>query len=462
MILAIDIGTTVLKAALVSKEGRVEAIAKRQLSIDSEMCTDALAWIDAIASASNEIASQAGKDAAKAIVVDANGPTLIAYPDTRARLWLDRSASIDSIKASEAAGFGLDSSFMIPKILKLRRTEPETFLRTKWFFGAQDYVNYILTGVSATLMPLEGLEKWYWNDAMLDRLSLARPLFPAFIRMGSIIGSLRPEMAQRMGLGSSVPVIAGCPDFASSIIGSGTMKSGMICDRSGTSEGINLCSGTPSSDPHLMCYRHPDGKDWNISGIISTTGKAISKTMSLLGFKDDDYEGFYELARHSSAGSGGVIFQPYLAGERAPIWDSSARASFFGMTASTGRCDIARSACEGICLAIADVLDAMKAPRNQMRITGGPSENSFLNQLKADVCQIPITAIDSPEPELLGLAIIGYTGLGVFPTLSEGAAALVKTGRTYEPRRTLAGLYHDALETYRKLYRVQQKSSPAT
>lgn len=461
MILAIDIGTTALKAALVSNDGTLVSSVQRILSVHGSGSTDASQWMMQIESASSEMAASFDKHDIQAVIVDANGPTLVPYPETEAMLWMDRRAQSQSREASKAAGFFLDSSFIVPKVMWLKENRLDIYEKTKWFFGSQDYVNYILTGVPTTLMPLQGLEKWYWDSNLLSRVGLDEDRFPPFVSMGTIIGKLRSAEAQRMGLEAGIPVIAGCPDFVTSIIGTATMKPGIVCDRSGTSDGINLCSSISSSDQRLMCYRHPNGTDWNISGSISTTGASIASAMKLLGLAPQDYDGFYELCRRSSPGAGSIVFNPYLCGERSPIWDSNAKGTFFGLTIQTTREDIARSVCEGTVLAIHDVLEAIGQDCHEIRVTGGPAGNAFLNQLKADVTQKPVVTMQSSDSELLGLAIIGLKSLGCFSSISEGAEALVKAAHVHEPDSRLSKLYQNSYSLYKSVYQTL-KTLPST
>lgn len=451
MILTVDVGTTTLKAAIFSEDGSLVASSRQTLEIIDSCHAEPKHWISALEGAIRQIKAEKGFDSGlQAIIIDGNGPTLVTYPETQASLWLDRSAQEESTLVSAAAGHFIDSSFIIPKVLKLKRKNPDVYRRTRWFFGTQDYLNFILTGVPTTLMPLEGLEKWYWDAALLEKLELDASKFPPFIEMGQLVGTLTDSAALMLGLEAGVKVFAGCPDFVTSIIGTGAMQAGMTCDRSGTSEGINFCSSTASSDGRLMCYRHPNGKDYNISGIISTTGEAIGKVMELLGFEPGDFQGFYQLAAESSCTD--VIFQPYLAGERAPIWDSNARGSFFGLTLDTSRADLARAVCEGICLAIYDVLRAMEGKVSELRVTGGPSQHDFLNQLKADICQVPVLTIDCTEPELEGLAVIALRALGKCSTLADGAEKFIRIRKKFIPDRSRAGYYQKKYIKYKALY----------
>lgn len=450
MVLCFDIGTTALKAGLVREDGLIAHAAVRALPVDPDNTIDARLWTAAMESSARELLSGPGRGAVEAVVVDANGPTLIAYPDHRAYLWLDRRAQEESALVSREAGLFIDSSFFLPKVLWLRSHRKDVFSRTRFFLGSQDYVNLFLTGEAAALMPLEGLERWYWDGALLGRLGLDEALFPPFVPMGRRIGTLRREVAEAWGM-APAPVIAGCPDFVASIIGTGTMEEGQVCDRSGTSEGLNLCSPSPSPDGRLMSYRHPNGSSWNVSGSISSSGRAIGKAMEILGFGSGEFRDFYNLCA-SSRRTEMIAFNPYLSGERAPVWDARARGTVYGLTASATRADVALAAAEGVCLAIKDVLEALGGSPRELRVSGGPAQGEFLNQLKADVSGLPVVRTLSPDPDLLGLALVAFAALGRYGSLAEAARAAVRPGRTYVPDPGLRGRYAALLALYRSVY----------
>lgn len=454
MILAADFGTSALKAALIDRDGRIAALTRVPLETKEGIFADVRTWTDALCRASVTLRKETG-EMAQAIIVDANGPTLVPWPSLTARLWTDRRATQESRRVSELAGQFIDASFILPKALYIRDREPELYNNTVSFFGAQDFINYALTMETVSVMPLEGLEKWYWNDTILEKLGLDASKFPPFVKMGTKIGTLGCIPAANMGLLPEIPVIAGCPDFVTSIIGSGTMESGILCDRTGTSEGLNLCTDSPSADSRLMCFRHPNTKDYNLSGMISSSGSAISKAMEILGFGAEDYDAFYTLCSQAAPGSGGTVFNPYLNGERAPIWDSGAEAAFGCINSTTTRAELARSACEGVALAVRDVLETIGMEKvREIRVTGAPAGADFLNQLKADVTGIRVVTIDSPDADLLGLGCIALTALGEYESLTQCTSALVRTARVFEPDPELRQTYDALYERYKALYRA--------
>jgi xylulokinase len=349
----------------------------------------------------------------------------------------------------------VDPSFFLPKALGIKNREPELYEKTRVFLSCPEYLACALTGEARTVLPAGGLDRWFWNGEILEKLGLDPEKFPPFISPGDTIGSLLPAAAHLFGFPKPVPVIAGGPDFLAAILGSGVVRPGAACDRSGSSEGINVCTETPIIEPRLMSYGHPVKPFWNLSGIISTTGKAVDRVMALLGLGPDAYGEFFALAEQAAPGAGGLLFLPYLAGERAPVWDPKARGVFMGLGLETGRAELARAAAEGICFAIRDVLTVMEdagARARSLRISGGPAASDFLNQLKADVSGREILALAVRDAELLGNACTGAAALGAYGSAGEAAAALVKIRRAFHPDERTASRYGELFAGYRGLY----------
>jgi xylulokinase len=468
LLLVIDIGTSTFKAALFNYDGLTEGIHSLPLTRNSgEGETDGAGWLRAF----ETLAPRLGQlGAVEAVVVSGNGPTLVpvtgrpgfsggklSLPAAGARLWLDRRAEEEARTVSALTGGFVDPSFFLPKALAIKNREPELYGKTRYFLSTAEYLACALTGEARTVLPSAGFERWYWNDAVLDAAGLDREKFPRFISPGECIGTISEAAAARFGFKRNLRVIAGGPDFFVSILGAGALRPGQCCDRSGTSEGINLCTEHRVSDKRLMSYGHPIRPYWNLSGIISTSGGAVRWVRDLLGMEQLPNAAFYRLAESSPPGAGGLLFLPYLAGERAPIWDSRARGVFFGLNLSTGRGELARAAAEGVCFAIRDVIEVMKeagAPVRELRVSGGPAESGFLNQLKADISGCPVLIPAQREAELLGLAVIGAAALGRYASAEEAARALVRIGRTFTPDERQKPVYDRFFAAYRGLYRA--------
>ena len=442
MLLTIDIGTSSFKSALWGYDGSRTAYAASSLftgNIDGvKHETDPTQWLKAFEQCCNKLGDLKQVDA---IVISGNGPTLVPILNSQssilispAILWLDRRAVKYQDVVSDVMGGFVDAGFFLPKILAIKNDDNELYESTNFFLGCPEYLAYALTGEARNVFPCEGFDRWFWNETILEKLNLDKSKFPDFIKPGEKFGLLFPQISDRFGFTKNIPVFSGGPDFFASILGSGVTEPAQACDRTGSSEGINLCTQNRIDDSRLMSYGHPVKPLWNLSGIINTTGKAIDWGRDLLGIAS--FDDFIALAEKSGAGSGSVIFHPYLAGERAPLWNAAARADFSGISLSSGRHDFANSILEGICFAIRDVLGVMReagGKTEQLRVTGRLAGCSYLNQLKADITGLEILEGFHKDAELLGLAIIGACSLGKFSSYKEASASLCKIERRYEP-----------------------------
>jgi xylulokinase len=473
VILTVDIGTSVFKSALWSFDGKRIAFAALSLSISGPLYeADSAQWLRSFEECCRRLGSApAALSAVRAIVIGGNGPSLtpvLGKPSLTAgglelaaapsRLWLDRRAEKAAAEVSALMGGYVDPGFYLPKALAIKNDEPELYEKTRFFLGCPEYLACALTAEERTVFPAEGFDRWFWKDAVLDRLKLDPAKFPPFIRPGETFGPLLPAAAAFLGLLPGIPVIAGGPDFFAAILGAGICSPGQACDRTGTSEGINVCTERRITDGRLMSYGHPVKPFWNLSGIISTTGKAVEWGRDLLGLAG--FEELYALAAAARPGADGLVFLPYLAGERAPVWDPSARGILRGLGLSSGRAEFARSVLEGICFAVRDVIAVMEeagAEVRELRVTGG-GESGVLNQIKADITGKELLIPAQKEAELLGLAIIGSTALGEYSSFAEAASALACFEGHFFPNEKNAALYDRLFREYRETYTALRRS----
>ncbi|HWP68129.1 MAG TPA: FGGY-family carbohydrate kinase, partial [Rectinemataceae bacterium] len=279
--------------------------------------------------------------------------------------------------------------------------------------------------------------------------------FPPFARLGSIVGEVTKAASMETKLPSGIPVVAGGPDFIVSLIGTATTKPRRACDRSGTSEGINLCWNSPvEKDARLLFMPHVVEPYENISGVISTTGRAVSWFMEANGVKDG-YDEFFRLAESAAAGADKLLFLPYLAGERTPLWNPDARGAFVGLSLRHGRKEMARAVAESTGFAMRDVIEVMAsigAEVEDLRVTGQPAGNSAWNQIKADITRKPILVPSFGEAELLGDLCLALVSLSDFASIGEASESLVSMGATYFPDESKKSLYEELFGLYRESY----------
>jgi len=475
MLLTVDIGTSLFKSAIWDFEGNRQAFTSVPLSMSSgegpRHEADCGQWLRAFEDCCRDFGARgpganSSLNTVEAVIICGNGPSLTPVPapteqdgeggfglhTAPSRLWLDRRAVEAARRVSALAGGFVDPGFFLPKALDIKTNEPSLYEKTKWFLGCPELLAFALTGEARTIFPSDGFERWFWNDAILESLGLDKEKFPPFIRPGDTFGKINPKAAARFGFKPDTRVIAGGPDFFAAILGSGTIRPGLACDRAGTSEGINACTERRINDERLMSYNHPVKPFWNLSGIISTTGKAVEWGRGLLGL--ESYDAFYTLARTARAGAGGLVFLPYLAGERAPVWDPSKRGVLRGLSLATGRAEFARSVLEGVCFAIRDITGIMEeagAVIEELRVAGALSGSDLLNRIKADVTKKPVLVPCRKETELTGLAVIGSCALGRYASFAEAASAFVKIEKEFLPDEKNAALYDELFGEYLRL-----------
>ncbi len=473
--LVFDIGSSAVKAALVSEEGRALAEARRPVTLrqgaaPNEREAAPAEWLAAAADAAREIgAARAGLGSGKgqaeirAIAVSGNGPTLLVADASGAPLgpalsWMDRRATCEAAEVSRIAGLPLDSSFYLPKALWLWRNVNAVRERGRWFFSCPEYLAFHLSGEAVTYLPAPGYEPYIWSSRSLDALGLPSERFPRFVRPGECIGRLLAGPAARFGLRAGIPVVAAYPDFLACVVGSGAIEAGLACDRSGTSEALNLAAERPYPGRALLSLPHAISGLFNLSGGLSTAGKALEWVARIAGFSKSGADGFFAEAffaeaERSPPGARGLVFLPYLAGERAPLWSPDRRGAFVGLSLAHGREDLARGACEALAYGLRYPLELAQDagfPARLIRTSGAPAKNGFLAQLKADVLGLVVETPELADCELAGDAAACALALGEATSLKEAAQRLVRIAERYEPDQGHAQRYGEAYARYRE------------
>ncbi len=470
MILVFDIGTTAVKGAVFSMTGRllhkesapVQHIPSKNSHVHE---TDPEEWIRIITELNQKLFQSTSLTAAvgkvQAIVVSGNGPTMIPVDKhgkalSSAMTWLDRRGIEESGIIKKLSGISIDPSFYLPKALWVKRHASELYEKTAFFLSCSEYVVMNLTGEAAMVFPGEGLENFIWTDELLDITGLDKNKFPPFVEPGSQLGTVTSTAANSICLGRGIPVYAGGPDFIVSLLGTAAVKPGRACDRAGTSEGINICSRVKIDDTRLMCYRHVIREFWNVTGIISTSGKALEWFRDNIYQKKLDYEAIDERASMIPAGAGKLLFLPYLTGERAPLWDPNARGIFIGLSLHHTIDDMARAVLESTGFAIRDILTVMEERGiliDELRITGTPAKSDVWNQIKADITGKRILVPEITDSELVGDVCLALYGMGEYSSLEEVSEQMVRISQVFEPGIN-SSIYNDLFGVYRETYRT--------
>lgn len=464
MILAIDIGTSSAKAARFSGSGECELLAEEPLAAipPSEPLAgeiDAGAWASALAALARRLLADGSRP--EAVAISGNGPTLLPVdaagrPLHPALSWMDRRPAAEAAEASLAAGASIDASFCLPKALWFLRRRPELYERTAAFLSCPEYAAMLLSGERLSVVPA-GYEKHYGERPSLEALGLDPAKFPPRVLPGASAGSVSAAGEAATGIRRGTPVFLAGPDFLAAILGTATTVPGRACDRAGSSEGINLCARSGVADPRLISVPHLVRPYANVSGSISSSGQALDWFKRASGQAEAGYEELFEELAASPPGARGLLFLPYLAGERSPIWDPLARGAFVGLGLEQGRAEMTRAVAESTALAMRDVIEVMEesgAPVGELRVSGKPGRSRAWNRIKADATGRPILLPRFAEAELFGCLCFALAGLGRSSSAAAAAEELVETGELFEPDPAARGLYDELFAAYREAYRA--------
>ena len=358
------------------------------------------------------------------------------------------------------------AGFTAPKLLWMRRHEPERFAALDKIMLPKDYVNYRLTGVHATDYSdasgtlLLDVRNRRWSPEMLALCGLAERCVPRLYESAEVIGTLTPESARALGLPERVRVVAGAGDNAAAALGTGTAGEGGCNLSIGTSGTVFLSSETFRSggDGALHAFCHADG-GYHLMGCMLSAA-ACNKWFcgEILG--TEDYEKEQSEITRADLGQNRVLFLPYLMGERSPINDVRARGTFTGLTLSSTRAELVQAVLEGVAFGIRDSLEAAKAlglTVSRSRLCGGGARSALWRTIFANVLGIPLDEVRTEQGPGYGGAMLAMTGCGVFPSARRAAEALTAVSRTEEPDRALTARYEARYAEFRLLYPAMKR-----
>jgi xylulokinase len=329
---------------------------------------------------------------------------------------------------------------------------PDVAARAAWFLAAWDHVALRLTGVAAAALqdPADAISTDDARRAGLDARSA-----PPGVRAGSVLGGLLAGPAAELGLPAGLPVVAGVNDAIATFLGAGLTRPGQAIDTGGTSGGFGLYVATPVVIPPLWTGAAPVPGLSYVGGAMAGTGKALDWFVAdALGGAVPVATLFTEAAT-VPAGSEGLVFLPYLAGERWPLHDPSARGAFVGLTLHHGRGHLARAVLEAAAYAVRHVAGPARVaglPFTELRVTGGTAASRLWNGIKADVLNVEVAVPGVAEASLIGAAILGAVGAGEHPDVRAGIHAMVHVAERIAPVPAAVATYDRAFVVYEELH----------
>lgn len=470
LLLGIDIGTTQTKVGAFHVDGQVAAIATADYRLSIDGSTQAaeqapLDWWSATVKAIRRVLNRVDAGKLLALSVGGQGPTVVAIdpalkPVGPALTWLDRRAGQELERLSRRVNRPLPAHAYLPRVMWLKNNRPQTYATAQWFGQAWDFVAAQLSG-KAAVSTSPGIAPW--SDDLLAASELDVAKFPPLLSMGTQVGYVTREAARATGLPQGLPVIGGIGDYFESLIGSGALQPGIACDNGGTSQSLNVCWDTALQVKNIFCLPSFVEGYWYVGGPASTTGKALEWwSGQILREPAKDWPILHEV-RSIPPGSEGLLFLPYLAGERAPIWDPDARGAFFGLALHHHRGHLARAILESVAFTLCHLIEHIEAAGAEVRqihVCGGQANSELWCQIKADATGRRVVIPEVSDVAVLGAAIIAGVGVGVFEDYVSGARQMVRQRAVLEANpahhqryQALYAIYRDLYPAFKSLYR---------
>ena len=365
--------------------------------------------------------------------------------------------------------------FSAPKLLWVRDNEPEIFARARKMLLPKDYIRYRLTGKLAMEISdaagtcLLDVKQGRWSDEVLEALEIDPALLPPVVAADTVCGTITEEVAALTDLLPGIPVAGGGADNACAAVGNGVVRPGLALVSIGTSGVVLAYAGTPQVDmsgpiPRVHTFNHAVPQAWYLMGVTQSAGLSLHWVRDNIGLPEraleswtglDSYDLLVKEAESVPAGSEGLLFLPYLQGERTPHLDPYARGGWIGLTASHDRRHLIRSVLEGVSFSLKDcstIIQGQGLPIEQVRVTGGGAKSPLWRQIIADVLGIELVTTNATEGPAFGAALLAGVASGLYTSVEQACDATVRVMERTEPRPEAERIYAQAYETYRALY----------
>lgn len=490
ILIGLDVGTSGTKAIAIDASGKLLASALVEYPLHSPKPNWAEQnpsdWKSASLDALKKLASEIDTAAVKAIGLTGqmHGSVFLDKDNNVLRpalLWCDQRTvaqceyitnTIGEKELIEMVSNPALTGFTAPKILWLRDEEPQLFDKLKKVLLPKDYIRWVLTGDFATDVAdasgtlLFDVKNRCWHNELIGKLGLDTDLVPTAYEGTEVTGVLHQSIAEETGLPAGIPVVAGGGDQAANGVGCGIVRKGVVSASLGTSGVVFAHADTVETDPegrlHTFCHSVP-GK-WHNMGVVLSAGG------SLRWFRDalcedlidlakesgrDVYELITEAATKAPSGSEGLIFLPYLSGERTPHKDPYAKGAFVGLSLRHTREYMARAVLEGVAFAMNDSVElirGMGVPVDEVRCSGGGARSTFWRQIHADICNAPMLRINVDEGPAYGAAILASVASGEYTTVEEACDAIIHEVDRATPHSETANEYRPWFKEYQATY----------
>ncbi len=483
-LLGLDLGTSSLKCLLAQVDGRVVAVSEREYPINyptpGQAEQDPDTWwsqaVDAIREVIRRAGIRGGEVQAVGLSGQMHGAVLLGAdqrPIRPAIIWPDQRSSaqcqqvydqVGADRLARIAGSGVFTGFMLASLLWVKEQEPQVWDQVRTVLFPKDYLRLRLTGEAATEVTdasgglLLDIHRRDWSQALSVELGIPSEVLPPLHESREIAGQITAEAAQVTGLAAGTPVIAGAADQASGALGSGVIEAGIISATVGTGGQLVTAVRTPQIDDqlriHTFCHALP--QTWYLLGATLSAGLAFRWLRDSVIGEEAGQGGYQRMTAQAvdvPVGAGGLLFFPYLLGERTV--DIPTRGLFFGLTPEHGQAHLIRAVMEGIVFSMRRMLgvfDELGVEPVQVVAMGGGARSPLWCQMIADIFQAPVMPLAVAEQSALGAAILAGLGIGAFPDVQSACRVFVKYGSAFEPDGRAAAVYEDLYGLFNTVY----------
>ena len=487
LFIGIDLGTSAVKLLLVDDKGNIVNSVTKEYPLIlpkpgwSEQ--DPAEWWHAVVSGIKELIADVDPASVKGIGAGGQMHGLVALDAADkiirpAILWNDGRTSeevrylnedIGRSRLSEMTGNIAFAGFTAPKLLWMKKNEPENFGRIDKIMLPKDYINYRLTGVhscdysDASGMLLLDVEHKCWSDEMLRICGVRKEQMPALYESYEVTGTVTPEVADIFGFTGDVRVVAGAGDNAAAAVGTGTVGNGQCNISLGTSGTVFISSDTFGVDSGngLHSFAHADGSYHLMGCMLSAASCNKWWCEEILGTKN--FVGEQIDITDDDLGRNHVFFLPYLMGERSPINDTDARGTFTGLSMDSGRKDMMQAVLEGVAFAIRDNMEAAKSIGISIKssgLCGGGARSPLWRKMLANILGIELNIPKTEEGPGYGGAMLAMVGCGRYADVRACADALIEISDTVKPDSEISARYEEKYQQFRKIYPAMKDLFP--
>lgn len=475
--IGVDLGTSAVKLLLMNSDGKIEKIVSREYPLYfphpgwSEQNPED--WYRESIEGIRELTADCDKSQVAGISFGGQMHGLVTLDENDevirpAILWNDGRSTQETDYLNQVVGTEKLSSytaniaftgFTAPKILWMRENEPDKFARIQKIMLPKDYLAYRLSGTfcsdysDASGMLLMDVEHKCWSEEMMQLCGITREQLPELFESYEIVGNLKPQIAEKLGLSENVKIIAGAGDNAAAAVGTGTVGEGHCNISLGTSGTIFISSKNFRVDSNnaLHSFAHADG-GYHLMGCMLSAASCNKWWMEEI-LKTSDFAG--EQKEIHRLGENNVFYLPYLMGERSPHNDPLARATFTGMTMDTTREEMTQAVLEGVVFALRDSLEVARSlgiTIERTKICGGGAKSPLWKKMVANILNLKVDVLENEEGPALGGAILAAVGCGEYPDVQTAVKHLVHIRETVEPEAELVKKYEKQYGKFREIY----------